>query len=214
MDREPEGTKLALIMAAGELFAEHGLAGVGVRAIAEKAGANIAAINYHFGSKEKLYEETLRYVALHGKDVRASEYFKSHAGDKAPEEISKILYTFVKKTFVSHFSKENPRWFSKLIMRCLLERTPSLISLEQEFFKPETEAFVSFLLKANPAMSRDRAYSLVFFLHGQIFLYLLCREPVLMIMGKKGYDKELLDAATDQVALAMIAVLGLPEPKE
>ena len=64
MEVELAGTKLALINAAGELFADHGLEGTSVRAIAEKAGANVAAINYHFGSKENLYAEGLRYVVL------------------------------------------------------------------------------------------------------------------------------------------------------
>ena len=64
MNKEPTGTKLVLIRAAGELFATHGFEGTSIRAIAEKAGTNIAAINYHFGTKENLYAEAILYVVL------------------------------------------------------------------------------------------------------------------------------------------------------
>src|SRR5438552_4171288 len=50
-----------LLVAAEELFAERGLVSVSVRDLAERAKANIAAVNYYFGSKENLYLETMRY---------------------------------------------------------------------------------------------------------------------------------------------------------
>jgi TetR/AcrR family transcriptional regulator len=54
--RDPEGTKEALMQAGSELFASHGFDGVPVEAIAERAGANKAMINYHFGGKRGLYK--------------------------------------------------------------------------------------------------------------------------------------------------------------
>ena len=53
-------TKARLLEAAGEEFAEKGFELARVRAICERAGANLAAINYHFGDKEQLYVEVLR----------------------------------------------------------------------------------------------------------------------------------------------------------
>ena len=41
--------------AAGEIFAEYGYRAATVRQICEKAGANIAAVNYYYGDKERLY---------------------------------------------------------------------------------------------------------------------------------------------------------------
>ena len=50
-----------LIQAALRLFSERGFDGTGIRDLAEAAGVNVAAVNYHFGSKENLRLETLRY---------------------------------------------------------------------------------------------------------------------------------------------------------
>lgn len=55
-----EATRRALIEAATTAFAEHGFARASVRTITRLAGANQAAITYHFGGKEGLYREVLR----------------------------------------------------------------------------------------------------------------------------------------------------------
>lgn len=50
----PEGTRGALILAGIRLFGRQGFAATSVRHLAQEAGANIAAIAYHFGGKEGL----------------------------------------------------------------------------------------------------------------------------------------------------------------
>lgn len=50
-------TRQALLDAAEELFAEHGIDGASLRSITRRAGANVAAIHYYFGSKEGLVQE-------------------------------------------------------------------------------------------------------------------------------------------------------------
>ena len=47
-------TREALLDAAESLFAEHGVQAASLRAITQQAGANLAAVHYHFGSKEGL----------------------------------------------------------------------------------------------------------------------------------------------------------------
>jgi AcrR family transcriptional regulator len=46
-----EKTRDKILDAAGEVFAEHGFEGATIRAITERAGANVAAVNYHFRDK-------------------------------------------------------------------------------------------------------------------------------------------------------------------
>src|SRR5512132_597406 len=66
--RDDPATKARVLRAATELFAERGFHGTKVRDIAERAGANVAAGHYHFGSKRDLYVEVLRACFA---DVRA-----------------------------------------------------------------------------------------------------------------------------------------------
>ena len=66
-------TKSRLLEGAGEEFAEKGFELARVRAICDRAGANLAAINYHFGDKEHLYVEVLREAHRCGLDPRKSD---------------------------------------------------------------------------------------------------------------------------------------------
>src|ERR687891_2210622 len=65
-----KATEKRLLEAAGEIFAEYGYRAATVRQICEKAGANIAAVNYYFGDKEGLYLAVLRSVP----DAHAEKY--------------------------------------------------------------------------------------------------------------------------------------------
>ncbi|WP_253847519.1 TetR/AcrR family transcriptional regulator [Actinosynnema pretiosum] len=55
-------TRTQLLDAAERLFAERGFAGASIRAITDLAGANLAAVKYHFGSKADLLTEVVRRV--------------------------------------------------------------------------------------------------------------------------------------------------------
>jgi len=72
-----------LLAAAVDVFAEKGYRDATIAEISGRAGANIAAVNYHFGDKETLYREAWRYAF--------SESMKAHpadagASDASPEE--------------------------------------------------------------------------------------------------------------------------------
>lgn len=74
----------SLLAAAAEVFADKGYRDATIAEICERAKANIAAVNYHFGDKETLYREAWRYSF--------SESIKAHppeggvSGDALPEE--------------------------------------------------------------------------------------------------------------------------------
>ncbi|MBB3228618.1 AcrR family transcriptional regulator [Luteibacter sp. Sphag1AF] len=53
-------TKERILGAAETLFATHGFAGASLRQVTAAAKVNLAAVNYHFGSKDKLIEEVFR----------------------------------------------------------------------------------------------------------------------------------------------------------
>lgn len=59
-DKRSLKRKTELLHAASEIFAEKGYTDTTVAEICQKAGANIAAVNYHFGDKEALYREAWR----------------------------------------------------------------------------------------------------------------------------------------------------------
>ena len=78
-------TKVRLLEAAGEEFAGKGFDAARVRTICERAGANVAAVNYHFGDKEQLYVETVLDAHRCGVDAGDEEAgLVARAGRAAP----------------------------------------------------------------------------------------------------------------------------------
>src|SRR3954469_19683508 len=53
-------TRTRILDAAEELFMQHGFEGTSMRLLTTKAGVNLAAVNYHFGSKHALVEAVFR----------------------------------------------------------------------------------------------------------------------------------------------------------
>src|SRR3954470_15915076 len=93
-----DATRQHLLEAAGEVFAEAGFRAATVREICQRAGANIAAVNYHFGDKEKLYLEVLRHAQRY-----AAEKYPTNMGvtvDATPEEkLQAFIRSFLLRIF-------------------------------------------------------------------------------------------------------------------
>src|SRR5271156_5540224 len=123
-DASLDETRHQLLGAAGEVFAEFGFRDATVREICRRAGANIAAINYHFGDKETLYTEVLRYS--HGK---ALEKYPPLLGVAADAPAEKKLRAFVNSLLLRIFDTGPTAWHGKLMSREMIEPSAALDSL-------------------------------------------------------------------------------------
>ena len=62
--KDAEQTRQSLLSAGSAIFSDKGYGDTTIAEICERAKANIAAVNYHFGDKETLYRESWRYAYL------------------------------------------------------------------------------------------------------------------------------------------------------
>jgi AcrR family transcriptional regulator len=76
-------TRKSLLTTASEVFAEKGYRDTTIAEISERAGTNIAAVNYHFGDKETLYREAWRYSFRQSLEAHPPD---GGAPDSAPVE--------------------------------------------------------------------------------------------------------------------------------
>jgi AcrR family transcriptional regulator len=215
VEQELVGTKLALILAAGELFAENGLEGTSIRSIAEKAGANVAAINYHFGTKENLHAEVLSYaiMRLQGNRVRPSEMVQTDERLNTPAGVAEVIFQIVREEYQILFAPDQPRWYGRVVMRSLLDPTTPLQEVVRDILKPDHEALKEIALRANPAMTEEDARLWALSVVGQVLFYEFARAPLLMILGEEDYAPPFMDQARTHIARMIVAGLDLPMPR-
>ena len=105
MDYEKPDRKEAILNAAEQLFSETGYDSASTRAIAAKAGVNMAMLNYYFGSKDGLYKALLERRLISTEDPDPKEQQESCA-----EELGRWI-----DAYIENLLSDIP--FQKLISR-------------------------------------------------------------------------------------------------
>src|SRR5260370_41917087 len=92
---ERDGTRDRLLVAARTLFAQRGFAGASVRAITQRARANLGAVTYHFGSKQALYATVLEQLFGSLRDRVAGASAPSPAAAEPVRAIIPAFFAFL-----------------------------------------------------------------------------------------------------------------------
>ncbi len=90
-----EATRTRILDTAEFLFAERGFGAVSIRTITEMAGVNLAAVNYHFGSKERLFEAMFARRAIPINEERIAMLRRAQGPDGAPPPLEAVIRAFV-----------------------------------------------------------------------------------------------------------------------
>lgn len=135
-------TRWRILEAAGEIFAEYGFRCATVRKICEQARVNVAAINYHFHSKEELYSEVLKY--WHEFAIKKYPPLLG-VSENAPSEDQ--LRAFIRSLLFRMLDKGKPAWFGKVMAREMVEPTPAFDRLLEESIHPLNKLLGSIVQK-------------------------------------------------------------------
>jgi AcrR family transcriptional regulator len=147
-------TATRLLDAGEKLFGKHGYDAVGMRALAQAAGVNLAAATYHFGSKQKLYLETLlrRFRALGAEQMQLLR-----AANDAAEAVGRslavkdIVECLMRPPF--QMGRAHPG-FSQLLVRTLAVPPAFMEKLAPTETRPVRALFVAELHRVLPGVSR------------------------------------------------------------
>jgi AcrR family transcriptional regulator len=148
-------TRAQLLEVAGIVFAQNGFDRATAKEIAIKAGANAAAINYHFGGIELLYEDVL--VEAHHRLLNLQQLRAIVTEDLAPEDKLHHLLGLIVGVFMGPVKDT---WAVRVISREFLAPSPHIEVLRQKEFEPKKTlvfALISELLNLpveHPAVAR------------------------------------------------------------
>ena len=197
-----------ILNAAGPIFAEKGYEATTVREICQAAGVNLAAVNYYFGGKERLYGEALR-EAHPAKSGPAPDFDWTEG---TPPE--KKLTDFIRWLLVHMLSVQKSPWQERLFVREIMDPTPAFRELLCEHFRAGFEQLQKILDQILPDdVPRHKRYQIGFSIIGQCVYYRAGRHVVSLMVGeedlKAHYRAEQLAEHISQVTLA---ALGLGPP--
>jgi AcrR family transcriptional regulator len=120
-------TRTAILAAAERLYADRGFGDVTLRDIVAEANVNLAAVNYHFGSKDELIAELFvtRSLALNRERLRELKAAEDAGGGIA--EISDILRALVGPTLRGCLGPNNQRsTAARFMIRVSIESVPPI----------------------------------------------------------------------------------------
>jgi TetR/AcrR family transcriptional regulator, regulator of cefoperazone and chloramphenicol sensitivity len=199
-------TRQRLFEAAGEVFAKRGFRSSTIREICQRARANLAAVNYHFGGKERLYAAVMEYAY-----DRAREKYPLAFGDGADIPPAQRLHAFVQHLMYSLFGEGVPSWLGQLMAREMIEPTAALDNLVTKTIGPMADklaAIVGELLGAG--MPEERVRFCQMSIIGQCLHYRNARPVIERLFPQQHYGPEDIEALVDHITrFSLIALKGL-----
>ena len=163
-------TAECLLDTAERLFAEHGYDGVGMRALAAEAGVNLGAATYHYGTKEKLYMETVkRCLRPIGEErIRLLRQAEDKAKGK-PIPLESIVECMLRPQFVAMLERPH---FPVLFARTLFMPPPFMREFLAQNGGHIHEPFITALSRALPDLPIEVLRIREMFARGVMMMFL------------------------------------------
>src|SRR4051812_13142182 len=209
-------TRTRILDVAEELFMLHGFEGTSMRLLTSRAEVNLAAVNYHFGSKDALIEALFRRKLDPMNTARIAELerletdAKSAPGGRAlsPEA---IIRAFVGPS-LRHMedAKGGGRNFIRLLGRTYTEPAKPIRALIGQLYAPTMERYKAALERALPHMAREELVWRMHFMFGTLAYTLAATDTVQLIAGCKPEDR--YDARLLEERLTAFLAAGLNAP--
>ena len=205
-------TRTRILDVAEELFMQHGFEGTSMRLLTATAGVNLAAVNYHFGSKDALIEALFRRRVDPMNAARVAELERLQKDAKGrPLAAEAIIRAFVGQSLrMIEDDKGGGRNFSRLLGRTYTEPTKPIRVLIGQLYAPAMERYKAAFELALPHMPREELVWRMHFMFGTLAYTLAATDTVQLIAGCKPEDR--YDARLLEERLTAFLSSGLNAP--
>ncbi|MBB6599247.1 TetR family transcriptional regulator [Luteimonas sp. MC1825] len=159
-------TKDRILGAAEELFALHGFGGTSLRQVTSRADVNIAAVNYHFGSKENLINEVFRR-RMDEMSRRRLELL-GEAREASPGALEPLLAAFIEPALALARDRQGGVAFIRVIARAYAEKNDGLRKFLSEQYGHVLREFAKAIAECVPQLDKEQLYWRLDFLAGAL----------------------------------------------
>ncbi len=178
-----DATRLRLLEIAGLEFADHGYHGTTGKAICARAGVPVASVNYHFGSRDGLYEAVL--VEAHSHMFSLESMQGAIAKLSTPSARLQAALGF----YVEVASRPDMPWSYRVLLRELLSPSAFLPALAEKGFKPKVALMLTLVAEfvglptTHPAVQRCLLFSVL--------------PCIAMLLAPRGLSNQVVPGALD-----------------
>ena len=202
-------TRTRNLDAAEELFMQQGFGATSMRLLTAKAGVNLAAVNYHFGSKDALIEAVFRRRLDPMNTARIAALDALEANGTPDSDA--IIRAFVGPSLrMMEDAKGGGRNFIRLLGRTYTEPAKGIRQLIGQMYAPAMQRYKATLERALPQMPREELVWRMHFMFGTLAYTLAATDTVQLIAGSKPEDR--YDARLLEDRLTAFLASGLAAP--
>lgn len=160
-------TKDRILGAAEELFAVHGFAGTSLRQVTSRADVNIAAVNYHFGSKENLVNEVFRR-RMDDMSSQRLQRLESARKDQ-PGDLAAVLRAFIEPALALTLDRQHGGTaFVRVLARAFAERNDGLRKFLSDNYGHVLREFAKAIAECVPELAKEDLYWRLDFVAGAL----------------------------------------------
>lgn len=206
-------TRHRLLQAAELLFIERGYEALSLRQVTARAEANLAAVNYHFGSKEAMLQELLSQRLDRLNEERLRLLDACEADGHVPDYETILGVLFVPALQLGRSPAGGPA-FLRLLGRVYSDASPFIRDYLQRHYRPIFDRFFEAFARALPRVPRNelglRLHFALKALSGILAADDMDDLLAELSMGQPLGDAELLARLVSLVSPALVAPLGNP----
>ena len=198
-----EDTRARILEAAGSIFAEKGYDSATIRDICQRAQANVAAVNYHFGDKQRLYDEAVRQAYL----SRARLALMPEWSAEVPPETK--LIDFVRTLLNRMLLDNGSSWQAQLMLREISQPKSASQHLVADYIRPHFEMLEQILRELLPKETCDEKRRLIAFsIIGQCLHYRVAGPVVRMLVSAEEFAAYTPEKLAEHIAGITLAAIG------
>ncbi len=209
-ENEHTETRERILKIACEVFAKQGFRDTTVRDICEQAGVNVAAVNYYFRSKEKLYEEVCKYACgISSED--GDQRFKLQSSNNPEEQ----LKSFVQALLTNVLGRQPSSWRHMIMSREMVEPTKAMSIIIRDMIKPRFQQLYSIVRELLGEKASDETVRrCCFSITGQCLYYRFAQPVVMKIHPQQKFDQASIAKLAEHITrFSLNALKQLASPK-
>ena len=212
LDSTSQDTKSRILDAAEHLFMEHGFEATSLRSLTSAASVNLAAVNYHFGSKEELFQAVLtrRLDPMNQERIDLLSRLEREAGAKAIPCEKILSAMLIPALRLARDEKRGGKNFLRLLGRAYADPAPFISHFLSENYAEMIGRFKDAFLKSLPHLTRQELTWRLHFTMGALSYTVSGTDALKLLHQAMPHDRDNDELLIQRLAPFLVAGLKAP----